>query len=184
MDPVVKNVLAAAPGQPNWETSDSTLEIVRALFGRSIDLDPTTTASANMRVKAEHIITEGALDAPWPECETCYMNPPFSPSALARGLYERWSHEFFLGTFKQGVALRLLNGLNAKYTLKCLNSSDAFAIIPPYRLAFINPDTKELVRGGTHGIALLTLGVSEIRVKQVTRRIGGLLVRHQWWTTT
>jgi hypothetical protein len=96
----------------NYGTPIKYLEVVRALFGGQIDLDPASSPAFNRIVKARRIFTakDNALQLTW-SAENVFCNPPYRERQKGESqpihavFIETMLHEYYAGRFAEGVLL-------------------------------------------------------------------------------
>lgn len=126
-----------------WGTPPEWLARVRVVLGK-IDLDPATTLEANQFVSASGIYTKknDGLVQPW--FGKVFCNPPYG-SGLIHPFCEKMASEWDRGKIHEMIALTN-SDTSTRWTRRLFESADAVCF-PYRRLAFIDPDTGEPVKG-------------------------------------
>ena len=144
----------------DWGTPPDVLELVRILFGGSIDLDPASNAEAQKSVKARWFYTEqddALSDEPWEE-GSCFLNPPGGKikNRSKPGLFwERLLKHRASGTLSHAVFLAFscesLQNTQGKYGPSLM---DFPICVPAKRLRFV-PRSGQKARSPTHANVLV-----------------------------
>ena len=135
-------------GNDEWYTPPAIIDLVKQVFGGSIDLDPASCAYPQTWIKANTYYTEttDGLAHQW-KAKNVFMNPPYShlskkdKKAGKKSWLEYFVDEFDKGHFQEGIILVNSNTGSQWYqdlaphsTLMCLINS---------RIKFIDSRTKQ-----------------------------------------
>jgi len=135
-------------GNDEWYTPPEIINLVRQVFGGSIDLDPASCDYAQTWIKANNYFTlqTNGLAQKW-KADSVFLNPPYSHlskkdrKAGKKSWLEYFVDEFDKGHFQEGIILVNSNTGSQWYqdlaphsTLMCLINS---------RIKFIDSRTKQ-----------------------------------------
>lgn len=97
------NHRAQGTGENEWYTPSKYVEMARQVMGE-IDLDPATSDTANLVVRAEKIYTakDNGLNQKWHG--RVWMNPPYSQPAIQHFI-EKLAESYLSGDVQQAIAL-------------------------------------------------------------------------------
>ena len=136
--PIKTVVDRVAPSNKNEQFTPTWIaHFARAVFGESIELDPTSSTIANEAIQAERIYTaeDNALIRSW-EAKTLFFNPPYG-RGLIKPMIDKFIEE--LPNIDQAIVL-----VNSTTTTKAyqslLGSCDRF-LLPSARINFWNTET-------------------------------------------
>lgn len=146
-------------GKVEWYTPPGLLEAVRHGMGGPFDIDPASNAAANELVRAARYYTkkDDALGRPWflKAGERLWHNPPY-----ARGLMTRFAHQWAqeVVRFEGTQAAILVNADTGTSWFHELVGAADLMFLFKQRIAFYNPDTRDIQRGGSLPQALFYSG--------------------------
>ena len=148
----------------SWFTPAPIIAAAKNALG-GIGLDPFSSAEANAKVGAEHILTEkdDAFTCAWPKTSSAWMNPPYGRGLVDRAV-ARFLVEYYKDTFKRGIVL-VNNATETRWFQSLLADATALCI-PQQRIAFENVDGKN-VSGNTRG-QIIFLFESDNRVARAS----------------
>lgn len=158
----------------DWYTHSEVVELVRELYGGTIDLDPMSCAEANEVVQAERYYTaeEDGLVQSW--YGHMLWNPPWGGSDASavkkRGLKKlMWFYQ--IGHVKECVCILNANAMTTRWFAPLLNFP---VCIPPRRIAHYGPGGK----GGSpnSGTVIVYVGPSTERFSYTFRKLGRIMV--------
>ena len=136
-------------GNDEWYTPPEIIDLVRQVFGGTIDLDPASCDYAQTWIKANsyYTIQTNGLAHSW-KADSVFLNPPYSHlskkdrKAGKKSWLEFFVDEFKKGHFKEGIILVNTNNNTQWYqdlgphsTMLCLKGCP--------RISFINGATKK-----------------------------------------
>ncbi len=178
-DPRRLGYVGAPPGARSardgdaWFTPARYLSAAREVLG-SIDLDPYSSAAANLRVGATWTFTS-ERPAPrgeeWPTCEAVWMNPPYSSRGVSEAT-ERFIAAFQAGRFERGIVL-VNNATETRFFQSLLREATAVCL-PNHRIAFECVDGKR-VSNNPRGQALFYFGPAPDLFRRIFGEFGTVL---------
>lgn len=164
---------ACLTGKPDWQTPPDIADMARDALGGRIDLDPCSTAQANLTIKAARFFTPetNGLDQEW-NAGSVYMNPPYT-----RGVVRQWTRQLIAecrrcktldwennsrGRQPLGVsqAVTLVNAsTDTQWFLELVMESAGLVGFSIGRIKFVDPRTQEIADGAQPcGQAVFGLG--------------------------
>lgn len=161
-----------------WFTPLRYLDAVRKSLGGVIDLDPFSSAEANVLVNAVSYfdVDDDAFEQDWaasvgPE-GTCWMNPPYS-GRLVQSAVQRYLDEYERGTFAEGIVL-VNNATETRWAQRAVGLSGAVCFTD-HRISFWNADGKAM-SGNTRGQMFLYFGAHPLRFVEEFAEIGVVIL--------
>lgn len=154
----------------SWFTPSQYVEAARSVLGR-IDLDPFSSAEANLTVGARHYFTEAddAFTKVW-AAGTVWMNPPYGRAF--RASIEKFVNEFTSGHFRAGIVL--CNNATETRAGQLLFKTASAVAFPDHRISFTNVDGKK-VSGNTRGQMFAYFGPKVALFRKVFSQFGSVL---------
>lgn len=133
----------------DWMTPKWLIERVRSFLGE-IDLDPASSELANTQVKAAKFYSEeeSGLENPW--FGRIFLNPPYS-----QPLSNQFTEAFLELEFTAGILLCNFDSSTAR--CQALLGNCSFCLLAK-RIAFVDPETMQPVKGNRFGQALFYRG--------------------------
>lgn len=131
----------------DWYTPSVYVEAARRVLG-GIELDPCSSAHANLTIKAKRYFTESddAFTKTW-EAKTLWLNPPYS-GKLCRAAIEMLVNQFEAGRFTSAIVL-VNNATETRAGQLLLHTARAVCFTN-HRISFLANDGKN-VSGNTRG---------------------------------
>jgi len=153
----------------DWHTPSRYIEAARKVLGR-IDVDPFSSATANLTVKAARFLTK-ADDAmhprPWtPGPATAWLNPPYG-----RGVIDAAIDRFLVELPRLTAAIVLVNNSTETQWCQALQARCQAFCLPAHRISFVSPDSKRK-SGNTRGQVFFYFGDDPDRFAAVFRFFG------------
>ena len=137
----------------SWQTPGYILEAVRVALG-GIDLDPASSATANVAVRAARYYSRAEDGAALPWAGAVWLNPPYSADAVKRygaRLADHWR------TGQPGICIVRADGIITTWGGNLLAACSR-VIVPPRRVAFVAPLTGAPLPAPNFGSVLLAGG--------------------------
>lgn len=173
--------IGSSPGQTyaqardpdSWFTPSIYTELARQVMG-GIDLDPFSSAAANLRVKAKRYFDKetNAFESEWFSNKgTVFMNPPYSRKLIDASV------ALFIDNFEkrlitQGIVL-VNNATETKWFHSLLKHCSAICL-PARRISFENNDGKH-VSGNTRGQVFFYFGQNSDKFKEIFSNTGVIM---------
>jgi phage N-6-adenine-methyltransferase len=159
-------------GDNEWHTPPEILNLVRAVLGGGIDLDPASNADAQKVVRAKRFFAkaDSGLDHPW--AGRVFLNPPYSVPLIAQ-FVAKLVHEHRAGRVSAAILLTN-NSTDAKWFHEAMAAAEAVCFTLG-RIEF-RKWTGE-VGAPPQGQALFYFGPERSRFIQIFSRLGTVLMR-------
>lgn len=149
---------------PNW------IEFVTEVFGRDIELDPSSCEEANQIVKAQRFYTidDDALVQSW-ESETLFLNPPYSMPEI-----EKFSIKLLAEINDIGEFVMLVNACTETSWFQAVANQCDRLLFPSIRINFWSPggDPNNIKGGNEYRQCLLYKGPNIERFTQLGQKLG------------
>jgi phage N-6-adenine-methyltransferase len=170
---------AQEPRDPDsWFTPPEYLDAVRAVLG-GIDLDPFTSADANIAVGATHIFTpeKSAFDHDWRVCDRprVFMNPPYAAGMIGRAV-NRFLNQYDIRRFDEGIVL--VNNATDTRWFEALATTCHAICFTDHRISFWSNDGKS-ASGNTRGQAFFYFGPDVAAFARVFGRHGFIVTPYR-----
>lgn len=139
----------------NWGTPSKYIESARKVMG-SIDTDPASNDAAQKIVKADVYYTEknSGLDDQW--FNNVWLNPPYGRGLALPFLLDL---QIYYSRCLVDQAIVLTNGVHDRsWWSDTIGELCSAICMPDHRIAFIDPDTGETVRGNNNNQLFTYLG--------------------------